>query len=462
MAKECRSALGPAGYGAVQISPPQASLVTGHWWDIYQPVNFSSLTSVMGTESELREMIKTCHEAKVRVYADIVINQVAGESSSSFKSSDGSTWDSRSLSYPQFSSNDFHSTCYIERSDYDNSWKRVKECRLNNLPDLNQSSGYVQGIAANYMTKLLSLGVDGFRVDAAKHQNADDLNTILMTVRKSYPRTLAGENIWVTQEIIPDGSSSRADYYKNGTVNEFNYTTAMSKAFRKQDGFNLAAIPSMLGVLGNWGGSFRLIPSDKATVFINNWDTERNSEPSLNASNMKFNDRYNSKRYDLANILMLALPYGEAQVHSGFAFDDHDQDAPSAAALDENTQPNLKSGWDFVHRVDSIASMVQFRAASQGQEVTNWVSGNSNQIAFSRGNTGFVALNNSSFSWSKNFHTGLPEGTYCNIITKSFNTPLWSCSSKVVVDSKGNAYLTVPADNGGDVPAIAIYSGSKL
>src|SRR5690242_3583627 len=50
VAKECRTVLGPAGYGGVQVSPPQDSLkrttlgdgsdtVLHPWWEVYQPVD---------------------------------------------------------------------------------------------------------------------------------------------------------------------------------------------------------------------------------------------------------------------------------------------------------------------------------------------------------------------------------------------------------------------------------------
>ena len=77
IARECTNWLGPQGYGAVQVSPPQASASLGTWWDIYQPVNFTSLGSNMGTEAEFQSMITTCHAARVRVYADVVVNHMA-------------------------------------------------------------------------------------------------------------------------------------------------------------------------------------------------------------------------------------------------------------------------------------------------------------------------------------------------------------------------------------------------
>src|SRR6478735_5369257 len=55
VAKECTTVLGPAGYGGVQVAPPQDSIkrtalgngsdtVLHPWWEVYQPVRYQ-LTS---------------------------------------------------------------------------------------------------------------------------------------------------------------------------------------------------------------------------------------------------------------------------------------------------------------------------------------------------------------------------------------------------------------------------------
>ncbi len=61
----------------MQISPPGASKNANGWWGVYRPVNFANLTSRMGTPARLQSMINACHAAGVRVYADIVVNQMA-------------------------------------------------------------------------------------------------------------------------------------------------------------------------------------------------------------------------------------------------------------------------------------------------------------------------------------------------------------------------------------------------
>ena len=463
LATECTQFLGPQGYGGVQISPPVAARVTGNWWDVYQPVNYVSFTTKFGTQAQLQSMISTCHAAGVRVYADVVTNQMAGDSGTA---TDGSTYNAGTLTYPYFSASDYHAACDIQGSDYNSAAGRsnVQNCRLLGLPDLNTESSYVRGQIVNYLDSLLTLGIDGFRIDAAKHQAATSLQAIMSSVKSTHPTTNQGESIWVTQEIVPDGEVIRSDYFPIGTVNEFQFTYAMRDAWRNANGSSPSTIPTMMGTWNNWGGTWGFVQPANATVFVNNWDTERDSTQSLNASNYtgSTNDTQGSHRYDLANIFMLAQGYGEAQLHSGFRFTNKDQDKPSASPYSGGVA-QINVNWDFIHRWGDIYPMVKFRSAARGQAQSNWVTGSANQIAFSRGNVGFVALNNSTSAWTKTFYTGLPAGTYCNIVHGTRNANGTSCASDTVtVDASGNAAITVAADGGSTVPAVAIYTGQTV
>ena len=81
VATECTGVLGPKGYGAVQVSPPQDSIRlagSNHaWWDVYQPVGYD-LNSRMGDETQFKAMVTACHNAGVKVYTDAVINHMSG------------------------------------------------------------------------------------------------------------------------------------------------------------------------------------------------------------------------------------------------------------------------------------------------------------------------------------------------------------------------------------------------
>ena len=315
IATECSQWLGPKGVGGVQISPPGASKVANGWWGVYQPVNYVNLTSRMGTPAQLQSMINACHAAGVRVYADIVVNQMADGSGTA---TDGSTWNANTLSYPFFSANDFHPNCTINDADYNSPAGRynVQNCRLGGLPDLATENAYVQGQIVNYLKALLALGVDGFRIDAAKHMPASAWTSIMNAVRATYPTTRQGEAIWLTQEIINDGEVDRGSYLPIGTINEFQFTYAMREVFRGLNGTSLSSIPGIPGIMGtwgNWGGSWGFLQPQNATVFVTNWDTERNGS-ALNSNNSANNDNAN-QRYTLANVFMLAQGYGLSLIH---------------------------------------------------------------------------------------------------------------------------------------------------
>jgi alpha-amylase len=494
---------------------------------MYQPVNYTSLTSDMGTPAELQTMINTCHAAGVRVYADVVTNQMAGGSGTAPNgATDGtSSWSSTSLTYPDFSSTDFHPACAITSNDYNGGsisiadassptaaadytaalypggigQYDVQNCELEGMPDIATENAATQAKIAAYMEMLLGMGIDGFRIDAAKHQQEFAMAQIFAAVNAVQPLTKENETPWVTQEVIVDGESNpRSQFFPNGAVQEFQFATLMMQALRGEYGASLSAIPTDMGKPGNWGGTWGFDASTNVQTLVDDWDTERNNGNSLNASDFVVgdpNDATTSYMYDLANIFMLASPYGEmAQVQSGYRFTDENA-APAGCTIPTGSSATVctsafvnnvaqvpasrttpTSGWDFIHRWPDIANMVGFNIATHGTSMNTWTVGTNNQIAFSRapssainangsvtvgGALGFVALNNDTSSWSTTFATGLPAGTYCNVINGTLSGS--SCTADVVVvDANGNATVTVPA-NGvpgqSAVPAIAIYVG---
>ncbi len=460
IAKECTNYLGPMGYGAVQVSPPQAAINVGPWWSVYQPVNFTSLNSQMGSEAEFQSMINTCHAAKVRIYVDAVVNHMAAGSGTA---TNGNTFSAATLTYPNFSAPDFHNNCDIQGSDYGSPGNRssVMNCRLVGLPDLKTESSYVQGQIKNYFNKLVAMGVDGIRIDAAKHIQPAHIGTILGLTNRT---TTSGEPLWITQEVIPDSNANRSEYFPNGTLNEFQFTFAMKSMFRNE-GTSISQIRAIMGTPGSWGGSWGFVPSDKATVFVNNWDTERN-QSSLVASDYvsgHINDTQGTKRYDLANILMLAWPYGHAQLHSGFRFSNHDQGPPSASPFDASGNPLVNQSWDFIHRWSNIANMVKFRSTVAGTGVDWFVQGSGNQIAFARGNKGFVAINNDINPWNASLQTMLPAGTYCNVTQGQLNASATGCTGgSLTVASNGIVTVAIGGNNGSSTPAVALHIGQKV
>jgi alpha-amylase len=107
--------------------------------------------------------------------------------------------------------------------------------------------------------------------------------------------------------------------------------------------------------------------------------------------------------------------------------------------------------------------MVGFRNATVSNWlVTDWWDNGNDQIAFGRGNLGFVVINQEGGALTRSFHTSLPAGSYCDIISGDFTPAAGSapasCSGGVVaVDASGNAMITAPAFG-----AAAIYAGATV
>jgi len=99
--------------------------------------------------------------------------------------------------------------------------------------------------------------------------------------------------------------------------------------------------------------------------------------------------------------------------------------------------------------------MVGFRNNVGSAQLTGWVSSSSQQIAFSRGSLGFVAINNADTEWSETFSTGLPSGSYCNVFEGAPN--MGTCNGEAFrIAYDGSLTVTV-----GPRQAIAMHTGAR-
>jgi alpha-amylase len=425
VASECTNVLGPQGYGAVQVAPPEDSLTRdGHpWWEVYQPGDHD-VNSRMGTRQQFTSMVQACHAAGVKVYADAVINHMSGQGSTTYGGKSFSKYD-----YPGiYSSADFHhypGDCPQSDGqihDY-NNFTEVTKCELVGLSDLRTESDYVRGKIADYLNDLLSIGVDGFRVDAAKHIGSPDMKAIEGKLSKS---------AYIYQEVMPGspGDLAPSAFEGSGDLLEFVYGQKL------RDQFN-----GSIANLQSFGQSWGFEPSDKAVVFVANHDTERNG------STLSYKD---GSKYTLATIFSLAWGYGTPQVYSGFNFNGSD-DSPPSDSSGHVTGTNCSSGWqNCLDR--TLGGMVGWHNAVKGTSVANWWSDGSNQIAFGRGAKGYVAINNSGSALSRTFATGLPAGTYCDVIGGGVSGGRCT-GTAVTVDGSGNATFQV---NPGSAVAIDV------
>ncbi|MGW0604861.1 carbohydrate-binding module family 20 domain-containing protein [Streptomyces sp. NPDC002640] len=410
VAKACTDRLGPAGYGYVQVSPPQEHIQGSQWWTSYQPVSYR-IAGRLGDRTAFKNMIDTCHAAGVKVVVDTVINHMSAGSGTG---TGGSSY--TKYNYPGIYSAPDFDNCTSQINNYGDRGN-VQNCELVGLADLDTGEDYVRGRIAAYMNDLLSLGADGFRVDAAKHMPAADLANI-----KS---RLTNPNAYWKHEVIHGaGEAVQPDEYLNtGDVQEFRYARDLKRVFTNEN----------LAYLKNFGESWGHLSSAKAGVFVDNHDTERNGD-TLNYKS--------GSTYTLANVFMLAWPYGSPDVHSGYEFTDHDAGPPNGGQVNAC----YSDGWKCQHDWREISSMVAWRNTARGQAVTNWWDDGGDRIAFGRGSKAYVAINHTTTSFSRTFQTSLPAGDYCDV----------QSGRNVTVNSAGQFTATLGAGT-----AVALHAGAR-
>ncbi|USD43915.1 alpha-amylase family protein [Vibrio sp. SCSIO 43135] len=214
-----------AGYKSVLVSPPMKSLCTKSgtkWWQRYQPQDYRVIDNQLGNTVDFKAMITALKEHDIRTYVDVVFNHMANESSIRNdlqypSQAELDSYQSNSqyfesvklfgdLSEPIFTEEDFVEAFGIE--DWQDKWE-VQNGRITGgptdpgLPTLRDSD-YVVEQQKLYLKAMKSLGVKGFRIDAAKHITLEQL-------KKVWSDDIT-EGIHIFGEIITDGGATKAEY----------------------------------------------------------------------------------------------------------------------------------------------------------------------------------------------------------------------------------------------------------
>merc|ERR1712217_254345 len=258
------------------------------------------------------------------------------------------------------------------------------------------------------------IGIAGFRIDAAKHQDAGELGQLLSRVNST---------LWKFGEVISAGGEAVTPemYTSTMEVTEFNFFRKLVPNFQDE---------GKLQYLKNFGESWGLLPGNKAVTFIDNHDTQRREAPLTYK---------NGALYTLVNIFMLAHPYGYPKVMSSYYFDGHDQ-GPPGSSVHTGGHVNCGEGhpWVCEHRRTAIANMVNWRRSGGISPLSPFEAPGGNTIAFCRGASACIAFNRGSNAWGVTLTWPLPPGTYCDVIQSDDTS---SCPT-VTVSSGGSVSLT--------------------
>ncbi|KAN0055305.1 hypothetical protein ACTA71_008415 [Dictyostelium dimigraforme] len=151
------------GFDAIWISPVVTNTPGGYhgYWqqDIY------TVNEYFGSEDDLLNMIKACHERGIWVMLDVVANHV------------GPVNYDYSTIVPFNSDEHYHNctTCpqYCTIVDFTN-YPQVEECRLSGLPDLDQDNQFVRSTLQAWIKNMTEFyGFDGIRIDTVPEVKVD-------------------------------------------------------------------------------------------------------------------------------------------------------------------------------------------------------------------------------------------------------------------------------------------------
>jgi len=203
--------VGAQGYSHIQLSPAQKSNPSDQWWARYQPVDYAVIEG-KGSEADLKRLITKAHGCGVKVIADVVFNHMADMP------------EFHNLNFPGIGPANFHNRCDINY--HDGNRDTEVSCWLGSLPDLDQTKTAVMTVQKRHLTKLLSLGVDGFRFDAAKHMSVPTMKAYIDFIdKKSHGKT------WNYLEVIADDDTHADVYTPVAAVEDFTLYRSMKAAF---------------------------------------------------------------------------------------------------------------------------------------------------------------------------------------------------------------------------------------
>ncbi|CAO1306605.1 unnamed protein product [Diamesa hyperborea] len=432
IAAECERFLAPNGYAGVQVSPPTENAIVNDrpWWERYQPMSYKLVTR-SGNEAAFSDMTRRCNAVGIRIYVDFLMNHMSATTGTGTAGSEGNA---RTRNFPAvpYGPGDFNPSCQINWEDETS----IRNCELVGLPDLNQGKEWVREKLVEAMNHLIDLGVAGFRLDAMKHMWPGDLQNIFGRLKNLNVNFGFSSDArpFIVGEVIDHGSESISgnDYTHLATITEFRFERGIKRSFKGE---------SALKWLNNFGEGWGFLPSKYAFTFVDNHDSQRGEA-------LSYKD---GRIYKMATAFHLAWPFGIPRLMSSFDFTSHDQGPPQDAhqniiSPSINADGSCGNGWVCEHRWKEVYSMIEFRNAVKDTSVANWWDNGDNQIAFSRGNQGFIAFNGQyGVNLNEKLQTGLAAGTYCDII--SGGKVGTSCSgSQITVASDGTAEISLPSN----------------
>ena len=398
------SRIADAGFTMIQTSPVQESYqpegagkkifdeTEGNWYYYYQPTDWKIGNYILGSKSQMQQMLDSAAKYNIRVIVDVLPNHTAFDVdavSDDFVNAVGG----RDKLY--------HSNGLQPINDYNDRL----ECTLwasGALPDVNTENPAFQKYYMQFVNELLNMGVGGFRYDTAKHiglpgEPVDTISGVVVndfwdvaTGRKSVDNVKLAvpyDDLFVYGEVLQDRNVNEEGYAEYMGQTASTYGHILREALEKGSVEGLDLI--------NWHHA-------SAPEFLTTW--------------VESHDTY-ANEHESAHLT-------DDQIRTGWVFLTARQNGvplffsrPMGSTRKAYWGDNIlgaRGNDEFFH--PEVVAVNNFRKEMSGQPEDIQISDNGEVLVVNRGKKGAAIANIANIANFVNVPTGLPNGTYKDVV----------------------------------------------
>ena len=334
---------------------------------------------------------------------------------------------------------------------------QIRGCRLQhirnneNVHDLKTETAKVQTAIVTFMNRLIEdVGISGFRLAHARHVPSADIEAIVDRLQN-----VDGKRPFVYHDVVDFSEGSNFDPVRNheysyiGRVEEVRAGERLTEMFR---GIN----DRKLADLQTWNND--LEEAGNCVVFIDDAYVLRDVHGRGADTVASHRDR---REYETLIALLLSLPYsGIPRILSTYTWPVYlvggvdinaewspPLEPPNILPEGDGCEPE-EYGLMCEHRWSALRNMYIFHGLDTiiHPNITLFWTNGDQMVAFSRGHSAFVALNNDVNTLDEKLQTGMEAGDYCDLMTGPERDCNGTAGARVItVDDEGFADVSIPA-----------------
>lgn len=378
----------------------------------YWAKDFFKTNPYFGSVADFKTLVDTAHSKNIKMIIDFVPNHTStAEYSSMVFPEDGRLYRNGTLisGFKTDTQGIFNHESWTDFSTYENSIYHS----LYGLADLNQQNSTVDGYLKDAINQWLDYGVDGIRVDAAKHMSEGWQKNWLSSVYTHKPVFVFGE--WFNGGITSDSQMNHFANNSGMSLLDFRFANAVRNAL----GNGMGTMTDLNSVISSTSTDYNKV-NDQVT-FIDNHDMSRFNTLAGN----------NRRSVDNAYVVLLTsrgiptIYYGSEQYAQGESDPDNRGDMP---AFDTNS-----NAYKVISKLAPLRKSNP--ALAYGTSQQRWL--NNDIYIYERqfGSNVVLTAVNRNQSASANItglYTSLPAGTYSDVLQGALG------GSSITVSGAGN------------------------